>query len=409
MLNIQGMLMLIEKGIFKNLDDVKKAMMDEVAKARAEGDGDAQKVMDRWMEGEMHKLPSKMEIRIGPTQMASGGGVEKMIGDYSKPTPQEGITLTTEGVGEMLGSMRGYMKSLGEAVLSTDIMVKSLGEGVTALIKANQEKDPDEDIDEEDTAKSFITRAVALIAKATEFEEAAGSLAGKAKARMLAKAEAERDRAIDIFAKALKVCKALDDADGRKAILKALKKSDVEVTEVEDEEEDEEKKKARIAAVDAAAKAKEAEDAAAKAKADADAEAAAKAAGGAADPKIAEALAGISASLKSNEDLVQKALSGQAMLVGTVQTLMDTIGGKSTTKIEIPDLAKGGVVLFDKIVERINNAHESGVLDDHNASRAQDLLGKLQAASVGSLDGGVVKALIESAPLAVQEVLKIAA
>lgn len=412
MLNATKILSLIETGIFKSLDDVKKAMTDEVAKARAAGTEDVMSVIDRWLENEMHKVPSKQVIKIGPVQASSGGGVEKMIADYSSPAAQAGIQLQHEQLGEELGSMRGYMKSMGTSILEVITVVKAIGDSVGALVKAKDDEEEEEE-SEVVEVKSAITRAATFIAKAAECSEATTSLTGTAKARMLAKAESYRDKAIAAFKSALTIAAALKSEEGRKLVLKAAKKADVEVNEIE-EEESEEAKKSRLTA-----------EATAKAKADAEAEAARKAAGetggnqadksnkdGNQDDSAAKALAAVTAlseQMKASNELVQKALAGQAVLAGNVQTVMDSLAGKSRPGGERPAFSLAKADNIAAISTRVQEAMDNGTLDTAGAERARDLVQKLGAAASGVLDVSVVQDMIGKSSQAVQDLFKVAA
>src|SRR4051812_37530634 len=87
-------------------EDTKKAgdmLVDfEIGKAtHAESLSAGEQIKDRWDEGQMHRAPTAEEIKVGPTQHASGGGVDKMIAHYSpNKSPQDGTVVTPERLAE---------------------------------------------------------------------------------------------------------------------------------------------------------------------------------------------------------------------------------------------------------------------------------------------------------------------
>ncbi len=116
----------------------------EVAKGlHAENLKPGEFVADNWAEGKTNAVPPASEIVYGSPQAASGGGAERMIQEYSNFDAQRGFAQLVEKLDRELGSMRAYMKSVGD---NTETLKAALA---ALLAKAKKDEDEHEEGEEE--------------------------------------------------------------------------------------------------------------------------------------------------------------------------------------------------------------------------------------------------------------------
>ena len=370
---------------------------------------------DVWTEGELHRMPSREKINVGPSQASSGGGAEKMVAQYSSPAPQRGLVIEAEALCEMLAPLTGTMKALQEGQkIQTSLLV--------AMAKAEDEEEDDEEEDEEESevveineakAKGLLKKARKLLERADieksmaeDEEDVALRTAGKAKSRATRKAAAR----LLVKARLLAFASGKKGVELRKSIKELIAgnrflKADINVVqeEEEDEEEEEEEEGEGKAKAKAKAKAKEGDkgNQADHAEEDGNQADAAKAA----------------APVISNSDMeqVRKALEGITVLNGKVNTIMDTIAGRPAVAAAAPvvdstALMKGDMnALALQLSDRIEQGIDDGYLDNAAAMRARDLLSKYQAVRKGVLNEKTFNDQLAVAPQAVKDVFKLAA
>lgn len=158
---------------------VRKAMETD----GAEGDDGDVRILDQEIGSMEDKVPPAGQVPCGPAQASSGAGAERMIREYSKPDPQQDIVARYEELSRELGSLRGYLKSLTE--------------GMAALMR---KADDDEEDNEEDEEQSISVAVEQEDEEDEEDEEEAKSLPKSYRklipelaAAMLRKAEDDED------------------------------------------------------------------------------------------------------------------------------------------------------------------------------------------------------------------------
>lgn len=125
-----------------------------------------------WMQpGETRINPSRQEILFGPGQSASGFGADRMIGEYSDLTPQQGIVNLYGEFSRMLAEIK-TMKSTIELIT----------ESVFSMAKAAEDTKPAKDTTDEDGVKdemveksrAFLKKSRILISKAEDSDMEGG-------------------------------------------------------------------------------------------------------------------------------------------------------------------------------------------------------------------------------------------
>lgn len=372
---------------------------DKLSKA-ASGLGDAPDVKDHWAEGNLNAPAKKDQIKTGPSEEASGGGAEKMIGHYSEPAEQHGTTLTAESLSRIMAPMAAASKAQSAVLLEVVEVLKGLRDGQATLLKGKVVKAKDDDEDEEDEsevveinekAKSAITALKAALKKAKKAANQMKWATGKDKMSCKADYDEHMASALAIVRKAAPHVLLSGDEALRTEFLEIASKADIDVTQEEEEEDEDDAEKAK--------KAKELAEAAAKATSTADP--AAKGTEVAVTPELR-------AILEETQAQVKKALEGTGMLTTDVKGLMDKInslskhGGMPPAMVAKSEAA--AVSTFDQRLERISALEDIGQLTEAQAFTARDIVSKARAAERGELGNNVHLDLIAKATPAVQAI-----
>ena len=364
--------------------DLAKGMMQTGAEKLRPGE----LVESHFMEGMTNKAPTKEEIKTGPVQEASGGGAERMTGEYSHPVKQmHGVAETPMALAEMLGNLNATMKSGFSTLAHDNATTKAL---IVALLKADHEDEADE-ADEEDEeesevveinaarGKSLIAQASALIRKAKKADKMAEGEKDEEKCSSHKKSAANfRAKAAKLLAKARTCAYAASCDELKKSIRTIAAKADIDVVQEEEEDEEEEADEEQTKAAPPAP--------AAEAKAVTDDK------GNQADrmnPKNGNQ-ADAAKSEVTAEDL-KKCLDGISMLQTTVGGMMNVISGKSKVSDLVPDITKASPAAVESLSTRIYDAEDAGTLSVSEATAARDILGKLELVKGGTLDASIVK------------------
>jgi hypothetical protein len=309
--------------------------------------------LDQWNEPDgQHKNPSRAQIVTGPAERASGDGAVKMVGEYSRVVPQQGLTGQYGEFQAMLDSWaKSFTGQLNPILAKHD---QAIG-AIVGMFSHMQKAAPAED--------TFIGKALVKLAKAK---------VALRKADLADEGEAdERSRQIAVATELLAAAKRLlakasededdpvDDDEIEKALstLRALTKAVAGAKDEKAEGEDGEEKN--------------------------------KGADKAASKKAAVTL----------ED-VQKSLAGLAVLPTTIAGLMDAIMGKSRNPEPPIMMAKSGNVI--DFAERIEQAAEDGRLSGLGEVRATTLLQHLKMAEAGRVSMRDVEIEIAKSPAEVR-------
>lgn len=361
-----------------------KFMKAFMVSAKAVPEDEIDKFVEDYTDDE-HKIPSKEEIKFGPTEASSGEGVVRMIGDYSNPAPQQAITEEYIRFNRMIDNR---LEAVGKAVEQQGKILAGVVAYMQKGISDVNEDDPDAE-DEENAAmtakaESSLKKARKFIMKAEmdddddddetneekEEEVIRAEKALKVAAKALEKAE-EEDEDEDRVEKALAVYKSL-----RKRV-KLLRKS---VPNKEDDRgnQGDEMNHESGNQEDGAAKSIEAQVKAALK------ELGITKAGDDKDDKEE----------KDDKDDVKKSL---ATLNLNLSQLFDVVAGRSQN---------GGAPVFQKSdaqailkskMQTVQDAIDNEELSELEIARAETLLSHMRAAQEGSLDSSVVAAEIAKA------------
>lgn len=405
-------------GLLKNTDPaIVSALVADDGMAKSLGQTSetlrpGEHVDDLWLKGNTNKSPTREELKIGPGEEASGGGAEKMIGDYSNPARQmHGIEQVAErfgamfdGFGRAMKAMMDAQKANFEATTQSNQLLKAI------LVKATEGEEEEEEEDEEEESevveinaargKSYIAEAKKLLRKAATLKADMEDMDDKAE-KKTCKAEIKKlvKSAIKKLLKARNAAYAAKSAELKKSIhdLMAsheISKADINVVqEEEEEEEDEEEEEGSGKSATAAA----AKAAAEKAKHDDK--------GNQAD-KLDPATGNQDAAAKAAADLALKskledALNGIGVLQTTVSGLMDVVAGK-TKLADMSPVVKAETVHVDTIYEKILAAEDSGMITDLDAFAARDIASKIELAKSGKYDMAFVNDRISKTSSAVK-------
>lgn len=386
-------------------------------------------VQDRWTEGHGHAVPTREEIRTGPPQASSGGGAERFVREYSNPAPQDGLTQEAMRLQEMLGSMRAYMRSLGDQVSA---IAKTQGAYTTILgaLVDKMASTPAEVTATDEIvrfaaqctgkAQTFYDAARQALAKAVSLSEDIGELTGDARHARKAEIKATRGHAVELLVKAqesaLAACSGGSDPtiELRKSIdtlidgdptLKAKAESMREKMREKDEKACSKKalKKSlkkfikKAAAKVASKTAKPAEVAKTQQQADKQ------------DPenKNQDDASVTTKGLSADEAaMLKKAVDGTAMLQGTVADLMAALSGRPVTNNATAALtlvkSDTGAGLLDQMA-KVEKAIADGFLSDTDGMRARDLASKWSAVEAGAISKSMWASLVAKASRPVQE------
>lgn len=147
----------------------------------------AERVDDHWETVEGDHVATREEVKVGPTQRASGGGAEKMVREYSHPARQSGITMEAEKLARMLAPVASSMKALADGMNLIAASQSAMMEAIKAMssaapavaVKADNEKKVDNEDDDmmkaqaKEACTKSVTRAQLLIKKANALADAA--------------------------------------------------------------------------------------------------------------------------------------------------------------------------------------------------------------------------------------------
>lgn len=386
-------------------------------------------VLDRWTEGRMHSVPTREEIKVGPAQASSGGGAERFVRDYSNPAPQDALTMESMRLAEELGSMRAYMRSMTDQFSALAKHQEATTTILTALVGNIGSNRGDLTVTDELTSfaaqcagksQKFLDAARTTLAKAITMKSELGELAGEA--RKLRKSEIKllRSNAAGLIVKAydaaLAACAGGNDTTGeiRKAI-STLIEADPILKAKTDEMRDKMKEKDEKACTKKALKKslkKMVRKAAAKVAAKA-AAAAEVAKNNQADKQDDENKNQDDSSVSTKAELtneakmlIEKCLTGQAMLAGTVNDLMSVLNGRPVTNGATKPLtlvkSDTGTEFLDQLA-RVEKAIASGTLSDDEQFRARDIAAKYTAVEAGSLAKSIWVSYVKKSSRKVQE------
>lgn len=205
----------------------KSLLADMIRKAREDNTVPPELFVDDHLDDaeSRHEVPSKEQVKFGPTEAASGEGVVRMIGDYSNPAPQQAITEEyiefnrsfdkrlkkiekavdgiTKGHNQMASLVGGIVAAVEKAEAQDDedaemreMTEKAVRKAKVALFKAEMDEDDDDNEAVEESvisAEKAVNTAVKALTKAAEDDEDEEKME---KARKVAKALRERLKAI---------------------------------------------------------------------------------------------------------------------------------------------------------------------------------------------------------------------
>lgn len=355
----------------KKVESIFTDIETQLAKA-AQDLSESEMIPDRWQSGQMHQGIRREQVMTGPQGSASGDGAQRMVAHYSETTPQQGTSLTAESLSRLLGPLNSSMKAMQETQKKQQELLVSLFKSLEATAKAEDDKD-DEDEDESseansEKAKSLFKKAKRTLAKAADEDEKkvaralkseAGVLAGQARGHARLAGDLTFDKSVRAWA---------DDNN---------LKADISLSKSEDEDKDEEDAKAK-------AEAKAKEEAEAKAKAEAEAKAKEEAEAKAKAEAAAAAGTGGAMSGEQMTKAMDAVLSGQAMLTGTIKSLMDAMAGRSKDAT-VPSFAKAKEEDTVTLRDRIGTLNSEGALNDTDTMAAREICDKISAVAKGQL------------------------
>lgn len=363
---------------------VRKAMETDGA---AGDDGDV-RILDQQIGAMRDVVPPAGQVNLGPPQVASGEGAERMIREYSKPDPQQDIVARYEELSRELGSLRAYTKAMAEsnkaiadafaAILkkaeedeegeqTIDIAVEEneedeegakslpaayrnlIGEMTAALLqKAEDEDDEDEEqtiemgseeAEEDETGKSinpltrvFLAKAIWFAAKAA-LATPAPKMRKAARRRLSKVVEAALQRAWALLRKAEEEAEKEDEGETKKALRRTIRKASERLAEYAYVRGINLRKAKKAKAAPAAAKAESAEADLGKNLPETNQTTWTESEGEGGKPGPV---------MKSE---LEKVLAGQAMLNASVQGLLKVVAGTSRPQdLTVTELVKGAAV-----------------------------------------------------------------
>ena len=379
---------------------------------------DAQKVEDNWTRGNLTSVPTKEEIKTGPTFTASGGSADAMNDHYSNNAAQHGIQLQAEALARLLGPMfHASSKSQIEALKSIVGGLSAIKTQISqmSVVKADEDDEDEEDDESEVVEINASKKAKALLAKAKTLSRKIAAMKDemedeeddeeKCKA-LKAEIKALRKAAAVILGKARDaayIVKGVSKAAGVEllnSVRKAAAKADVDVVQEEEEDDDDEEEAKSHSSELAALKA---EIAALKAKKDDKGNQADRA-----DP-VTGNQADAAKSLTDVQAQVQSAVDGLQALSMNVAQMMEVVSGKSRLPDPVKiDIAKATVVAGD-VMTRVDDMLENGQISQSDAVAAQDIAGKLELVKSGRMDAKSVEERLGKATTVVQHLFRSAA
>jgi hypothetical protein len=356
----------------------------------------AARIPDMWNEarGE-HKAPGRAEIVTGPAERMSSSGAEKMIREYSEPTPQGGLA-------EVYNTFHNILADFGKSMKADfDRRFAPLADVVTDLAKNQAALDALLKAAQEEVAQ----KAAPAETEDTFFGKAQTKLAAARKAFRKAEMEEDEEEREERKARLTKI------SDMLKSALKLISKAD---DEGEDKDEDEvEKAVAAVKALQskvaaALAVITKAEESEAEEKKEEEAEkaqkpdaATAKAEDAQEEEEEKDDTAKSIAALTQQLSQVQEALKGNAVLHETVTSLLEKVSGLSKGSLATPPnlvVVKGGNDPHSALTAAIDNGELSG----SDVLAAQQLLVRSRHAANGAYPQEKLNADIAAAPPSVR-------
>jgi len=409
-----------------------KAMSDMVADATIAAKAEhaattegAPHIPDRWMAGHMHAVPTAEQIKVGPSQSASGGGAEHMVSQYSNDAPQKGLTLEAERLAAVLHQLQAQQKSLTllidghnglcETVVKSNELLSTLQDqnrritlvcaGLIKKAEDEEEKEDDKKEDKEESMRERFGKAAAkalkkarkLHAKSLRIREAAKTAEGSDIEALKSQSKLFKKAAKSAFAKAWKLSEGVIET--RKAVDEFFLMYPSMKSETPE-----------AGALGEARKARKEWKAAAKA-----VQGHGDASGNQSDKKDGatgnQDDSAVKAQIEEMSTKINNALEGFGMLKTTVGGLMEAVAGRPVTPDVAPlSLMKGDPVAVVKALDtKIEEMTDRGELDPTMEHRARDVLSKYQATRAGQMLESTFKGILEGSPLPVQEIFRQAA
>ncbi|MDA8191052.1 MAG: hypothetical protein M0Z68_06215 [Gammaproteobacteria bacterium] len=356
----------------------KSLLADMVRKAREDNTVPPELFVDDHLDDaeSRHQVPSKEQLKFGPTEAASGEGVVRMIGDYSNPAPQQAITE------EYIEFNRAFDKRLKKIEKAVSDMAKghnqmaSLVGGIVAAVEKAEAQD-DEDKEMREMTEKAVRKAKVALFKAEmdedddDNEEVEESVISAEKAvnaaiKALVKAAEEDEDDEEKMEKARKIAKALRER------LKAIKAKRDDKGNQDDGEDP---------------KSGNQEDAAAKSM---------EAAVMAALTKLGITKAEGEPKDKGAEE-VQKSIDALSNKVSTVSDLLNSLMGKSVGTAPTFQKAEAKEMLKSRI-DALSKAINEECLSDSDTAVAQRILSRIIQVQDGAIDASKLDEELRRAP-----------
>ncbi len=395
-------------------------------------------VRDRWIEGHMHAVPTREQLRTGPPQASSGGGAERFVREYSNPAPQDGLMMESMRLSDELGSIRAYMRSMGDQFAALAKHQEATTTILTALVGNTGPARGDITITDELTSfaaqcagksQKFLDAARSTLARAVTMKSEIGELSGDARKLRKSEIKTLRANAASLIVKAqeaaLAACSGGADTTGeiRKAISTLVEADPLLKAEAEEMREKMRKKEEKACTKKALKKSlkRMVKKAAAKVAAKAATAAAETVKNNQADSQDSETKNQDDKSVSTKAELsaehaemVKKAVDGVAMLQGTVADLMSVLNGRTVTNGATQPLTlvksdpNNGSELLDQM-GRVEKAIAAGILSDEEQMRARDIAGKYTAVTAGVMAKSIWASYVKKSSRSVQELFPEAA
>lgn len=363
-------------------------------------------VRDMFLEGDLHKVPSKKQLEVGRPEAATGADAERMVEHYSDPAPQtpNGRTAKYEQLESMFGEMKGSMKALADSMIE---LTKLTAEAAKSKVVKADKEDDEEDVevevnqaeDDEEDGKGKSLRAQAsktIMVKAEEDDEEEGTNQSNDEEEEdeEGKGKSLSDASKIKFAKALigGAEDALKKGKGpglRREIEKAARKA-YGLVAVAVESKDKETAKAAKFALTSVEEFMFLNDIAVKAK------------------KMKKD--GANQKKWADKEGMEKSITDlQAMLHGLVNTVDNIsrskggVPGIEVLSVNSP-LAKGGTEYFAGKIKTINDKADAGMISENEQAAAEEMLSLMQAAAGGKVSESVIKNTVLMATPAVKAI-----
>jgi hypothetical protein len=330
-----------------------------------------------------NKMPTPAEVMTAPAQSMRGGAAEKEVAAHSVLLPQEGLTRLYGEFDTRMSAMQKSIASIAGVTSQVAATVNGLVAGLTTAAKAEEDKAEDEKKEKEEAEKAAKSGA----AKDAILNTAA------LKARVAVRKAEDEDEDEDEE-------EYKEHTEKARAAIKALSDLIVKAEdEAEDEEDEHRTEKARAglktlkAALKAAAVARET------AKADEDKAEEDKAE----DEKKDEAE---KAAKSGATDLTAEFTAFATAKGMTVADLMSVMGG-SGAKVSIvpPSFVKAATAQsLTDIDRRLEDAVDSGVMDNAGVMKAESIKSHLVASRSGHYDTDMVIGEIAAADPAIRDI-----